>query len=422
MRRLQAYTNWKYEYVYGEYGDLYNMLLSGDIDILTGLAYKESRTPYILYPEYAMGDTPYTLLKREDDDSLTPKASTLGGKKIGVLSGAMESIIEKYLKDNSIIAEIVKFDDIQDRDAALINKEVDLTLVEGDGTGAISGVEALVEVGESEYYVCVSKKRTDIFDDLNEAQSLLFKASPGIKKEIEATWFRENVVTTTLSSEEKQWIKNHNEVIVGYYDDFLPFSDKDENGEPNGIMIDIIQEMFSNLGINSIDVVYKNYDSYEKMHDGLTGTLNRTAYSRISKLLENNQEKLALMIIDIDLFKHVNDKYGHDVGDKVLKKVAHALLHNFRSKDEVFRYGGDEFVVIFSDFGDGFEDKIIEKISIINQELGQIKDGLPAVSLSAGFTIFSTGFNEDVFKEADNALYNTKKNGRAGCTMYSEKL
>lgn len=103
-------------------------------------------------------------------------------------------------------------------------------------------------------------------------------------------------------------------------------------------------------------------------------------------------------------------------------KVAHALLHNFRSKDEVFRYGGDEFVVIFSDFGDGFEDKIIEKISIINQELGQIKDGLPAVSLSAGFTIFSTGFNEDVFKEADNALYNTKKNGRAGCTMYSEKL
>lgn len=323
MRRLQAYTNWKYEYVYGEYGDLYNMLLSGDIDILTGLAYKESRTPYILYPEYAMGDTPYTLLKREDDDSLTPKASTLGGKKIGVLSGAMESIIEKYLKDNSIIAEIVKFDDIQDRDAALINKEVDLTLVEDDGTGAISVVEALVEVGESEYYVCVSKKRTDIFDDLNEAQSLLFKASPGIKKEIEATWFRENVVTTTLSSEEKQWIKNHNEVIVGYYDDFLPFSDKDENGEPNGIMIDIIQEMF---------------------------------------------------------------------------------------------------VVIFSDFGDGFEDKIIEKISIINQELGQIKDGLPAVSLSAGFTIFSTGFNEDVFKEADNALYNTKKNGRAGCTMYSEKL
>ena len=84
-RKLAEYTGWKYEYVYGSFGDLYQMLLDGEIDLLAGLARKEDRIGLIGYPDAAMGHESYNLVKHEDDAEINADPETLEGKRIGVM-------------------------------------------------------------------------------------------------------------------------------------------------------------------------------------------------------------------------------------------------------------------------------------------------------------------------------------------------
>lgn len=126
-----------------------------------------------------------------------------------------------------------------------------------------------------------------------------------------------------------------------------------------------------------------------------------------------------MIICDVDIFKHVNDTYGHAVGDEILKKVANLLKTTFRSIDYVCRIGGDEFAVIMVDVNQELSYTIREKITVINNQLYCPTDDLPAISLSAGVA-FTDRANpgESIFKDADKALYHVKQNGKHGCGFY----
>ena len=76
-RKLSEYTGWKYEYVYGSYGELYQMLLNGDIDLLAGLAWREDRVGLISYPEAIMGSESYYLVKQDTETGITAEPATL---------------------------------------------------------------------------------------------------------------------------------------------------------------------------------------------------------------------------------------------------------------------------------------------------------------------------------------------------------
>ncbi len=103
-QKLSEYTGWRYEYVYGEFGDLYRMLLDGEIDFLAGLAYREDRKDLIGYPDAAMGNETYSLVKHDSDNDITLDISTLNGRKIGVLDSAMVDVLELFLKEHLIQA------------------------------------------------------------------------------------------------------------------------------------------------------------------------------------------------------------------------------------------------------------------------------------------------------------------------------
>ena len=154
-------------------------------------------------------------------------------------------------------------------------------------------------------------------------------------------------------------------------------------------------------------------------HDPLTGLINREAFSKIKEVLCDTAEPVAYLIIDIDLFKTVNDKYGHLVGDEVLKKIAAILSEQFRNTDYVARIGGDEFAVIMTKFGDTPELIIQRKIETINKMLQNVEDKIPSVSLSVGVAISTIGYNEVLEEQADQALYHVKKGGRCNCSFFS---
>ena len=164
------------------------------------------------------------------------------------------------------------------------------------------------------------------------------------------------------------------------------------------------------------EVIEKTQKRHEDLqhqaeHDALTGLLNRSAYDKLTG--ELGDEEICLLLIDVDKFKTVNDTYGHDVGDLVLKKAAQTLTSLFRSQDFVFRFGGDEYAVIMNNAGPELRDLVTKKINAANAAMASDAK-LPASSMSVGAVFGNGALMEQMFKEADMALYRVKEAGGAG--------
>lgn len=157
-------------------------------------------------------------------------------------------------------------------------------------------------------------------------------------------------------------------------------------------------------------------------HDPLTGIMNRSAFDHLRELLKGVTTPVALVLLDVDHFKQINDTYGHEVGDKVLKKVGRLMNSFFRSDDYPIRIGGDEFMIIMNDIEDSNRKTIHHKIELINKEMQDTSDGLPCVTLSVGVAFSPKGYTDDLYKKADKALYAVKEHGRSGIQFYDEML
>lgn len=161
---------------------------------------------------------------------------------------------------------------------------------------------------------------------------------------------------------------------------------------------------------------------YRAEHDPLTGIVNRGGFGQLKNMFRVKDVALGLLIVDVDKFKLVNDGYGHEVGDQVLKKVAAFLKDGFRATDYPARIGGDEFAVILTSMSEEMQGAVERKIAEMNDRLMHPNDGLPQVSLSVGGAFSENGFTDDLYQKADAALYAVKENGRCGCRFYEEGM
>lgn len=181
---------------------------------------------------------------------------------------------------------------------------------------------------------------------------------------------------------------------------------------------------------------------HQAEHDPLTDLLNRGSFDRILDIYEKGSYEFALIIVDVDTFKQVNDSCGHAVGDAILRRVARLLKTAFRSIDHVCRIGGDEFAVVMVEMTPDLAYTISDKIAAVNARLAMPEDGMPTVSLSVGVAFSGSlagaagaggagagsaeGSDEAeaartaIFTAADQALYHTKEHGRNGCTFFED--
>ena len=168
------------------------------------------------------------------------------------------------------------------------------------------------------------------------------------------------------------------------------------------------------------DVTEEKLMRRQAEYDSMTGVLNRGAFDQIINLMEKDKRDFALVIVDVDNFKNINDTCGHAAGDSVLKRVSRLLVEGFRSIDRVYRIGGDEFAVVMMDVTSKHAYTIGKKISAINKQLATRDGDAPAVSLSVGAAFMDReNPGESLFKDADLALYYVKEHGRNGCHVYS---
>lgn len=168
--------------------------------------------------------------------------------------------------------------------------------------------------------------------------------------------------------------------------------------------------------------------SLEAQKDFLTGVDNRKAFDthleeRISQAREEHTP-LALIIIDIDYFKKFNDKFGHQIGDEVLKQVSRILMDSVKGQDRVARYGGEEFAIILPNTplagGLAVAENLRKAIAAKTIRRKDTGETLPTVTISLGVAaLHPKDKPEHLIKRADDALYMSKSGGRNKVTQES---
>lgn len=174
---------------------------------------------------------------------------------------------------------------------------------------------------------------------------------------------------------------------------------------------------FQLFGIGNLGTINIHWPKEYKSKDFLTGIPNRQVYDEAITLAIKECSKqnagFGLIVLDLDKFKSINDRYGHLIGDEVLKEFTRRLLKSIRNEEFFARYGGEEFVILTSchertfEIGERVRQTVFSSPFLLsNLELN--------VTCSFGCSVYPTnGLNaQEVFKSADDALYKAKANGR----------
>ena len=179
--------------------------------------------------------------------------------------------------------------------------------------------------------------------------------------------------------------------------------------------------------------ITKHIETQEKLnylakHDALTGILNRnslyTHLKYMTTLSKRENKQFAMLFLDLDHFKNINDTLGHDIGDLLLKEVVHRIQPNIRQEDLFARVGGDEFVIVYAVEHREYLSVMIEKVMQLLRQPFKIQEHVLNISASVGVALYPDD-GEDItglMKNADIAMYKAKEQGRDQFHLYTEAL
>ena len=199
--------------------------------------------------------------------------------------------------------------------------------------------------------------------------------------------------------------------------------------EPDPLLIEIAAALGSEIGQYIVRMQAEQAVKYMAMHDALTRLPNRGMFNeRLASAIavaQRHERTLAVLFVDLDRFKVINDTLGHEAGDEVLREVASRLVRNLRRGDTVARLGGDEFIVLLEDVPDPlYMGSVSHKLIGALAAPFSIREREYRVTASIGVSAFPADGNdpETLLKHADLAMYRAKERGRNAFEFYSERL
>ncbi|MDP3858394.1 MAG: diguanylate cyclase [Stagnimonas sp.] len=190
----------------------------------------------------------------------------------------------------------------------------------------------------------------------------------------------------------------------------------------------LLRSLAEQIGLAIGNVRLREELRRQAQHDPLTGLFNRRQLDE--HLAQRSAEKLrtgrgySLLLLDLDYFKTINDRFGHEAGDRVLQEAAALFRRAARAEESVFRLGGEEFVMVLATDDAGEAMRAAERIRAEMQALRVSRRGqiLPAVTVSIGVACFPTDASDPqgLLHAADEALYTAKRDGRNRCQRHDQ--
>ena len=201
------------------------------------------------------------------------------------------------------------------------------------------------------------------------------------------------------------------------------YFDAETSGKFSACFLTNLRDNFSHALKNALE---HNKVKELAMRDSLTGLFNRRVFDEMLEIEGRRQElmPLSLLMIDLDDFKQVNDRFGHQAGDQVLEKFGKILRDNCRGSDLVARYGGEEFAVMLPSTTSTIAFEIGRRLRTRLAETTFVFDGTPArlsASIGIAYTTDTGKPAGDLVRRADQALYRAKKGGKNRTCVYAAK-
>ncbi|MFD1621350.1 transporter substrate-binding domain-containing protein [Thalassotalea marina] len=398
---VQRRTGIHFSYVaYDNWNDMLQALVKHDIDIVASASETEDRKKRLLFSDSYWGMPWVVIHRRERGEQLTIKS--FYGSELAVVKGYQ--LIDKIRKEHpSITLRLVDS-----------HEEGVLAVQRGVVAGFIENIASASELIKRESLVTLGLSVADTLS-VDTHHYAIRKDWPELKSII-------NKALATISAAERKFI----------YEKW--FEINLETGLDRNVVLRVGLQIGAIILIVIVVIVVWNRRLYveiqmrktleEKMkhmatHDELTGLANRVLLKDRLNLAINfhqrNERLLAVLFIDLDGFKTVNDTHGHDVGDELLQQVAQRLSGCIRKSDTVVRFGGDEFVLLLTGLHNKNEASFIaEKVLKIVQQTFHLSVGQANIGCSIGIAMypFDGKTESDLLKVADTLMYKVKAAGK----------
>jgi len=276
-----------------------------------------------------------------------------------------------------------------------------LTVIDGGAT-KVQVANYLIEAAQ----IVVSVDEVNLNSE-DFAKALFFNAYKDIAQNSLLSYEQTNSNIKKLADKQDETLKKYNK----------DYSDDELISKIDDIQIDINDEVEkANEIIKELTLQVKSLEKKSNI-DPLTNIYNRRALNAyVEKICTKDKlhDGYHLLMIDVDDFKNINDSYGHLSGDKVLIFLATMFKRMIREADKVFRYGGEEFIIVFNRISDEDCKILVNRIlSTIRKNKLVYKENIIRVTLSIGVTkIYQGDSLESIVTRADKALYKAKNSGK----------
>jgi len=250
IETIGIYAGWDIEYIpCDNFADSIKKLLAGEVDLIYEISYTEERAKEMLFPDEPMGAEYYYLYASEENTSIfSGNVDSIRGKTVGITAGTMMAdLLKQWCRKKNVELNLVEYDNIPEKEADLLAGKIDLDLEVS--MLAINKLSAVEKVGSSAYYLVANKERPDLVEDINSAMEKVLNNDLYFFTRLQERYFSETVLSHNLTLEEKSWLAEHNVLRVGFFDNYLPFSTLDKNGNPIGACIDAVREIIKKLNL-----------------------------------------------------------------------------------------------------------------------------------------------------------------------------
>jgi diguanylate cyclase (GGDEF)-like protein len=262
QRKIAAYTGWNYEYVEGSWPELMQMLIDGEIDLMSDVSYTDERAEIMLFSSQPMGAEEYYIFISPDNEEINKDDySTFNGKKAGVNKGSVQvGFFRDWAAVNGVQAELLEMTEDVDEALDMLNRgDIDMYVVL-DGYLDARLAAPVCKVGASDFFFAVNRTRSDLLAELNAAMNRIQEGNHNYHQQLYEKYLKAYGFNYYLSTEEKSWLSDHGAIRVGYQDKYLSFCAADEKtGELTGALKDYLEDAatcFQNAELRFETVAY----------------------------------------------------------------------------------------------------------------------------------------------------------------------
>ncbi|MBR4474733.1 MAG: transporter substrate-binding domain-containing protein [Oscillospiraceae bacterium] len=245
QQKIAAYTGWHYEYVEGSWPELLQMLIDGEIDLMSDVSYTDERSEFMLFSELPMGEEEYFVFVAPNSESgiSAEELSSFNGKRIGInKSSVQEAMFLDWAAKKDIQVEVTELTVDEDESVAMLKRgELD-AFVSIHTAGRYHNIMPVCKIGSSEFFFAVNKARPELLSELDLALSRIQEDNFYYVKELYNKYIGYSGTELFLTPNELSWLAEHGPIRVGYRDDYLAFCAQDpDTGELTGALKDFLE-------------------------------------------------------------------------------------------------------------------------------------------------------------------------------------